>query len=141
MNNEVKLSVDGSEIEFNGVKYRRENSTLPAIITFGGDNPLPNAFAGEFVIIRSKNEGINAGTLKAADETGCILENCRRLWTHKPKDKSLSWYEGVAVSGIASGQRISGTVPVKIIVEDYSIVLCTKKAKESIMSEVPNAQS
>jgi hypothetical protein len=142
MNNEIKLSVDGKTIEFNGVKYHRDRpSQLPMVMTFGGENPLPNAYAGKFVIVRSRNEGINAGTLKAADKTGCILENCRRLWSHRPKDKGLSWYEGVAMSGIAPGHRVSGTVLSKVIVENYSLTLCTEDAAKSIMEEKPNAQS
>ena len=137
--NAIKISVDGKKIEFNGVEYTKCDS-VPTVMTFGGDNPLPNAYAGRFVIVRSRNEGINAGTLKAADNTGCILVNCRRLWSHRPKDQSLSWYEGVAMSGIQDGCKVSGTVTAKIIVEDYSITLCTDEAKKSIMEITPNAQ-
>ena len=96
---------------------------------------------GKKVIVRSRNEGINAGIVEDADETGVILGNCRRLWYHRPKDKKLSWYEGVAVSGIADISRVSGTVERKAIIEDYSMTECDEKAFESIMEINPNEQN
>lgn len=140
-NKEKKMSK--KEIEIDGVRYVRKDSVTnqPTVMTFGGENPLPNVYTGKFVIVRSRNEGINAGTLKAADDTGCILENCRRLWWHKPADVGLSWYEGVAVSGLSSDSKVSCTVSAKVIVEDYSITLCSNDAEKSIMGAEPNAQS
>jgi hypothetical protein len=87
---------------------------------------------GKYVIVRSRNEGINAGILAEADETGCVLNEARRIWYHKPKDKKTAWYEGVAVSGLDSSSKVSCPVEAKIIVEDYSIILCTNEAKKSI---------
>lgn len=134
--------MEKTKIEIDGVVYVREDSLpdQPEVMTFGDKNPLPNAYAGRFVIVRSQNEGINAGILRAADETGCILENCRRLWWHKPADTSLSWYEGVAVSGLSGDSKVSCTVRSKIIVENYSIILCSEEAQKSIMKAKPNAQ-
>lgn len=129
-----------NELMIDGVKYMRAG-TQPTVMTFGGDNPLPNAYAGKFVIVRSRNEGINAGTLVAADSTGCILENCRRLWFHRPKEKQISWYEGVAMSGLSKDSTVSCTVQSKIIVENYSITLCTAEAEKSIMEADPHAQN
>ena len=45
---------------------------------------ITDSAIGKFVIVRSRNEGVNAGTLRAADDTGVILEDCRRIWYHKP---------------------------------------------------------
>ena len=87
---------------------------------------------GKYVLIRSRNEGINAGVLKDADETGCVLTNARRLWHHHPKDTGQSWYEGVANSGLSDNSRISSAVSEKHIVEDYSITVCTETAEKSI---------
>jgi hypothetical protein len=129
------------EVNINGEIYVKKGEQ-PVVMTFEGANPLPNAYAGRFVIVRSRNEGINAGTLRAADETGCILENCRRLWRHRPAKQSVSWYEGVAISGLSTDYtRVSCTVPVKVIVEDYSLTLCTDHAEKSIMEFTPNAQN
>ncbi len=87
---------------------------------------------GKYVIVRSRNEGINAGVLKAADETGCVITDARRIWYHKPKDPSVSWYEGVAKTGLSKDSKISCPVSKKYIIEDYSITVCEDDAKESI---------
>lgn len=88
----------------------------------------------EYVIIRSYNEGINAGYLEEADETGCVLREARRLRYHEPKDKSLSWYEGVSLSGLSSDSTTSPPALKKVILENYSITLTTEEAKESIIN-------
>lgn len=110
-----------------------------------GQNDSPrtgilSGYVGKYAIIRSRNEGINAGTIKAIDSSGVILSDARRIWYHKPADKKLSWYEGVATSGLSSDSKVSGVVPEKAIIEDYSITLCTSTARQSIESAVPNAQ-
>lgn len=89
-------------------------------------------YIDKYVIVRSRNEGINCGYVVAADETGVILREARRLWYHKPADKSQSWYEGVANHGISSDSKISAIVAEKAIVENYSITLCTEKARQSL---------
>lgn len=101
---------------------------------------LGNTFLGEFVLVRSKVEGINAGFLQEIDETGVVLATTRRLWYHKPKNKTLSWYEGVALSGVHEDSILSPTVPFKIIVENYSITPCTEEAKESILNHPTHPQ-
>lgn len=101
---------------------------------FGGkssSNMLDHVI-GKYVIVRSRNEGINAGVVKAADETGIILSEARRIWYHKPKDKKLSWYEGVAKTGLSSDSKVSGSVDEKAIIESYSITFCSADAEASI---------
>ena len=95
---------------------------------------------GKMVLVRSYNEGINAGIVVDADETGIELKDCRRIWYHKPKDKKLSWYEGVAMSGLSDDSRVSGTVLRKVIIDSYSVTECTHDAFKSIMEKIPNAQ-
>lgn len=94
---------------------------------------LYNESIGKYVLIRSRNEGVNAGFLTKADETGCVLSEARRLHYHKPKDANLSWYEGISISGLDSSSRVSCSVSTKIIVEDYSITLCTEVSQKSIV--------
>lgn len=113
----------------------------PQTIIIHENESLASAMKGAFVIVRSRNEGINAGTVQAADETGVILTDCRRIYYHRPKDKKLSWYEGVAETGLSSDSKVSGTVALKVIVEEYSMTSCTNQAKQSIMDHTPNAQS
>lgn len=96
-------------------------------------------YVDKYVICRSRNEGINFGKVVAADDTGLILEDSRRLYYHKPSDKSLSWYEGVAISGIST-DSIVGAKCEKMICEDYSLTLCTEDAVKSITSAKTNEQ-
>lgn len=96
---------------------------------------------GKYVVVRSRNEGVNAGFLDEADETGCILKECRRMWYHKPAVKTESWYEGVCNHGLSDDSKVSGIVLRKIIVEDYSIVECTEKAAKSIQGAKAHAQN
>ena len=120
-------------IILNGIKYYKEN---PEFIC----NEISNAgVAGSMneknVIVRTRNEGINCGTVVSADETGVILKDVRRIWYHKPKDTKLFWYEGVAMSGLSEDSKVSGTVPLKVIVEDYSMTIITDAAYKSIMEK------
>ena len=97
-------------------------------------------FVGQYVICRSLNEGINAGLCIACDEHSVFLENARRLWSHAPADQSLSWYEGVALSGLHPESKVSAPVE-KLIREDYSLTLCTAEARKSIEEFPSMAQS
>lgn len=103
-------------------------------------NGLGSQFVGKYVIVRSRNEGINAGKVLELDDTGIILEDARRLYYHKPINKELSWYEGVALEGLSKDSRVGAEVT-KLIVEDYSITVCTKDAEKSIRGAKGNAQS
>ena len=98
-----------------------------------------NQFVGKYVIVRSRNEGINAGKVLEADETGVILEDARRLYYHKPANKSLSWYEGVALEGLSSDSKVGAPVT-KLIAEDYSVTVCTLQAETSIRGAKTNEQ-
>lgn len=100
-------------------------------------NNITSSLIGEYVIIRSRSEGINAGYLVEADETGCVLRDSRRLWYHKPKNNE-SWYEGVALYGLSDDSKISVAVDRKIIIEDYSITKCTEEARLSIQGAKAN---
>lgn len=105
---------------------------------FGG---VASSMVGKYVIVRSRNEGINAGEVVAADDTGVVLKNARRMWYHAPSVKTESWYEGVANHGLSDDSKISGVVSKKVIIEDYSMVVCTDVARKSIEDAVTHAQS
>lgn len=96
---------------------------------------------GKYVIVRSRNEGINAGYVERADDTGIILKQARRIWYHRPENKNMSWYEGVAVSGLSTDSKVSEAVEVKAIIEDYSITLCSEAAEKSIKEHKSHEQS
>lgn len=131
----------GESIDINGVTYVPESSMASEVVNFTGEETVASRMIGKFVIVRSRNEGINAGTVVVADNTGVELKNARRIWFHRPKDSSLSWYEGVAQSGLSDQSKVSGTVDSKVIIEDYSMTVCTDVAAKSIMELTPNAQN
>ncbi len=106
--------------------------------TKASNSNLYESVIGKYVIIRSRNEGLNAGYLEQADSTGCVLSNAQRIYRPISKDKSLSWYEGVAQTGLADESKISGKVDKKVIVEDYSITICSDVGKKSIEGFTPN---
>lgn len=93
----------------------------------------------KFVIVRSRNEGVNAGLVVDADETGVVLKQSRRLYYHRPADTNTSWYEGVAKVGLSDDSKV-GEICEKLIVEDYSLTLCSETAKDSILNAKTNSQ-
>jgi len=125
------------EVIINGTKYVPEKP----LSLDSPDKSIMSDYIGKYVIVRTRNEGINAGYIVAADETGIVISDARRIYYHKPKDTALSWYEGVATSGLSDDSRISNPVETKIIVEDYSIILCTEKAIKSITNHKTNEQN
>lgn len=104
------------------------------------ESGLYGQYIGKYVICRSRSEGINAGKVLAADETGVILEDARRLYYHKPINKNVSWYEGVASFGLSSDSKI-GTAVKKLIVENYSLTVCSAEGEKSIRGAKDNAQN
>lgn len=96
------------------------------------ESTILNDAIGQYAIVRTRNEGINCGKVVMADETGCVIEDARRIYYHKPKDRKVSWYEGVAMTGLSNNSKISGTVDRKYIIEDYSLTICTKEAEQSL---------
>ena len=118
-----------------------EAKQLASIFTEAPKNSsILNNAIGEYVIVRSRNEGINAGLLFKADETGCVLKDARRIWYHKPKDNSTAWYEGVAQTGLHKESKLSCEVFEKYIIEDYSITICSDESIKSI-KEHPSHES
>lgn len=128
-------------IKLDDVEYVRKDLVKNEIINFTGDKTIASIMIGKSAIIRSANEGVNIGIVELADNTGVVLKNCRRLYYHRPKDSSISWYEGVAMSGISANSKVSGTVYRKVIIEDYSMTECSKEVYESILNHKPNVQS
>ena len=101
---------------------------------------MRDRYIGQYVICRSRNEGVNAGKVIALDETGVILEDARRLYYHKPVNKNGSWYEGVAKFGIDSYSKVAVAIE-KVISEDYSLTVCTSDAEKSIRGAKDHEQN
>jgi len=101
---------------------------------------IAQGMIGKYVLVRSRNEGINSGFVEKADETGIVLTESRRIWYHRPKNKAMCWYEGVSISGLSSDSKVSAIVPKKIIVEDYSITECLDVAIKSLQGHKTHEQ-
>jgi hypothetical protein len=127
-------------VKLDDIEYVRADAVQSEVVIFTGEESVASRMIGKPVLVRSHNEGINAGIVVLADDTGVELKDCRRIWYHKPKDSSLAWYEGVAVSGLHKDSKVSGTVSQKVIIEDYSMTRCEDSAYKSIM-EHPNVKS
>lgn len=123
------------------IKQLTELLSLLGNMGGGSSSSVSASSVGDYVIVRDRNEGINAGIVEMADETGVVLSSARRLWHHKPKDTGQSWYEGVANTGLSSDSRVSASVERKVIVGDYSMTKCTAEGRQSIEAAVAHAQS
>jgi hypothetical protein len=132
------VEIDFSCLTLDQLRQLAGNPKHVATISNGD---LLSGYTGKYVIVRSRNEGINAGVVKAADETGIVLTDARRIWYHKPKDRTTSWYEGVAMTGLSDDSKISVAVEEKAIIEDYSITVCTKSAAKSIQNHKAHEQN
>ena len=123
-------------VVIDGVEYVKADK----VVNFTGKESVASRMIGKAVIVRSRNEGINVGIVVVADDTGVEIRGTRRIYYHKPKDIKLSWYEGVAMSGLSNDSKVSGTVISKVIIEDYSMTLLNDGVYASIMEVEPNAQ-
>ena len=135
----MKIETNERGILINGEQFIKETEVEK--IEWTGEKTIASRMTGKKVLVRSRNEGINAGVVVLADETGVELKDCRRLYYHRPKKETLSWYEGVAMSGLNEDSKVSGTVNRKVILEDYSMTECTEDAFKSIMELKPNVQN
>jgi hypothetical protein len=105
----------------------------------GHDEPLLTRYVGQRVIVRSINEGLNFGKVVGICRGFIVLEDARRIWRPVTKNGEPSWYEGVANVGLDRDRgKISISVQQKVIVEDYSITLCTERAAKSLMEAPAN---
>ena len=119
-----------------------EAKELASIFSAGKTkSTIHNRHVGKYVIVRSRNEGINFGEIVECDETGIVLKGAIRLWSHAPRSRSMSWYEGVALSGLSADSNISPAVDEKVIIEEYSITVCSSDAIKSITEHKPHEQS
>ena len=121
-------------------QIREIAAAFPALFGKAEAGSIYASMVGQYVIVRSRNEGVNAGYVEQADATGVVLRDARRLWYHKPAVESESWYEGVANHGLAPGCKISAPVTRKVIVEDYSLSMCSDNARRNIMEYKAHAQ-
>lgn len=95
------------------------------------DHPAAHLI-GQFVIIRSRDSGVHAGTLTNIQDRVATLSGSRRLWWWKAsRGHTLS---GVALHGIdASGSKIAGELTQIVVLDVCEIIPTTEAAATSIM--------
>lgn len=97
---------------------------------------------GKYVIVRTRNEGLNFGLVAAADETGVVLSGARRIHHHDAKAQNGgAWYEALANSGPAGRTHMSQAVADKVIVEDYSLTIVADAAVDSFLNWVSHNEN
>ena len=111
------------------------NNTVTAL-----SSPIFQDCIGKYVLVRDQNEGVNFGEVKAIDSSGVVLKNAQRIWRIVSNDKSLSWYEGVAQSGLCPKEGIiSGVVIEKVIISNnFSLTLVNPNVVDQIKEVKPN---
>ena len=139
------MSLEIKTVNLNGEEYIKKSDVeklQKEVVQWTGQETLASRLIGSPVIVRDRNEGVNIGIVVLADETGVELSNARRLYYHKPADVNLSWYEGVAISGLGEGSKVSGTVETKLIISgNYSMTKVKDEIYNSIMEVKPNGQN
>ena len=118
----------------------KEIQAMCGVVNTTSSGGLFDRYVGKYVICRSRNEGVNAGVVVECDDTGVILKDARRLYYYRPVNKNISWYEGVALSGLSIDSKVGPAVE-KIIIEDYSLTVCSYEAENSIRGAKDNVQS
>jgi hypothetical protein len=99
-NGHIPLEVKDSFMNIDDLTIRQAKEL--ANLFGGASGSLQASFVGKYVICRSRSEGLNAGVVVAADKTGVVLKDCRRLWYHKPLREGACWYEAIANSGLSN---------------------------------------
>jgi len=87
---------------------------------------------GQFVVVRSRDSGVHAGTLVSVQDRTVRLTGSRRLWYWKAaKGHTLS---GVALHGVnAEGSKIAGKLGEIVVLDACEIISTTAAAGQSIL--------
>ena len=102
-----------------------------------GDQPRPTdhpaaQMIGQFVIIRSRDSGVHAGTLISVQDRTVKMHGSRRLWRWQAaKGHTLS---GVALHGLVhADSKIAGELSELVVLDVCEIIPTTAAAGQSIM--------
>jgi hypothetical protein len=90
---------------------------------------------GKFVIVRCRDAGVHAGTLKSRNDRACELTGSRRLWYWKPANKA-AFLSGVATEGLHKDSKVGAPVDI-VLTENCEIIACSEVAAKSI-AEAPS---
>ena len=87
---------------------------------------------GKYVIVRTRDAGVHAGTLKSREGRACELTKSRRLWRWRVKDNAGITLTEVALYGLdRRDTKVSATIDL-ILTENCEIIAATPEAQASI---------
>lgn len=89
-----------------------------------------NEMIGDYVIVRCRDAGVHAGTLKSYKGREVVLKDSRRLWYFKCE--SGHTLSGVSIHGLTDESKIAGSVDKIILPEACEIIACSSDAERSI---------
>lgn len=92
---------------------------------------IPSPFNGRYCIARTRNAGVIFGKVIASGDRYLHMTEARRLWRIISEDKTKSWYEGAAESGLDISSKVSSETE-RFINEDYELTICSDVAIKSI---------
>jgi len=99
---------------------------------------VDNGMIDRYVIVRCHDAGVHAGFLDSYNGRSCVLSESRRLWYWKPKNKASN-LSGVATEGLHIDSKVGAPVLIHLT-ETCEIILCTGRAKTSIMEKESHVQ-
>lgn len=123
MNN---VNVDTS-VEINGVKYVPEDSLLEI-----------NHSDDDYVIVRSRDQGVMCGYLVKINGRQVELTQCRQLWAWRGQALCLPDIQRYGIRGTA---RMSAVGPSVILLEACGVLRCTEEAAQSLRNYEPDQYS
>lgn len=86
---------------------------------------------GKYVLVRTRDAGVHAGTLKSRNGRECELTDSRRLWYWKVADNG-AFLSGVATLGLDhKASKVGAPIDV-LLTENCEIIACTQQAAQSI---------
>jgi len=88
---------------------------------------------GRYCIIRARDAGVHAGTVRGVDGRSVLLEKARRIW----RWKGAFTLSELSLTGPAEGSRIAAEVATIEILDACEIILCSEEARIRI-KETPN---
>jgi hypothetical protein len=87
---------------------------------------------GKYVIVRCRDAGVHAGTLKSREGRQCELTDSRRLWRWRVNGNKGITLSDVATVGLDTKDSKIGAPVTILLTEDCEIIECTPEAAENI---------
>jgi hypothetical protein len=84
---------------------------------------------GEFVLVRTRDAGVQCGTLQTLIDTVCTLADARRIW----RWRGANTVHELSLRGAAEEwTRISEPVPVIYLSQVIEVIPCSEEARKNL---------